>query len=157
MTSIKRATEKSLRNLKRLSTKYVTKYNRTKFIISEITPRNDDRDAEVKLFNSLLLEYTKRHRDISMAFHHNLRDRSWSMFSDAKHIHPNKVAKFAANIIKALKKSYNINDKSELFPQSTQKIRPLMDCPVPYRPAQIISPYKDAQRRSFNPENITYV
>ena len=91
------------------------KYKGIKLIISEITPRKDERDNEVKRFNGLLLDYANDHNDITIAFHHNLRDTNWSMFSDAKHIHANKIAKYAANIIKALKKAYEINDKNELF------------------------------------------
>ena len=104
------------------------KYKNTKFIISEITPRNDNRDNEVKCFNSVLVNYAKDHSDVTVAYHHNLRDPNWTMFADAKHIHANKIAKFAANIIKTLKKAYNINDKSELFP------KPLMQQPITYHP-----------------------
>ena len=75
----------------------------------------------MKLFNGLLLEYARNHDDVTIAFHHNLRDTNWSMFSDAKHIYPNKIAKYAANIIKALKQAYNITDKSSLFLNHTAR------------------------------------
>ena len=64
--------------------------------------------------------------------HNNLRDSSWSMFkrNDIKHIRNDKVAKFAGNIIGALKKAYGISNKSELFyetlstPQNREQPRP---------------------------------
>ena len=39
------------------------KYKNNKFIISEITPRNDNRDNEVKCFNSVLVNYAEDHSD----------------------------------------------------------------------------------------------
>ena len=92
-----------------------TKYPGIKIIIGEATPRNDPRDEEVKNYNGLLNDYTRDNADITIAIHENLRDPTWSMYYDSKHIHGQKIAKFAANIIRALKVSYKINDKSELF------------------------------------------
>ena len=54
-------------------------------------------------------------KDINICYHKNLRDPNWSMFRDVKHIKRVKAAKFAANIIRALKISYGISSKRELF------------------------------------------
>ena len=86
-----------------------------KIIMSEITPRTDDRDIEVQLCNTLLHDYAQQHDDIIVTVHKNLRDATWSMFRDTQHIHEMKVPKFAANIIRALKEAYNITNKSALF------------------------------------------
>ena len=86
-----------------------------KIIMSEITPRNDQRDLEGQLCNSLLHDYAIQNQDIIVTVHKNLRDPSWTMFRDTKHIREMKLPKFAANIIRALKEAYNITDKSALF------------------------------------------
>ena len=57
------------------------------------------------------------------------------MFADVKLIHSNKIAKYAANIIRALKKAYNIENKKELLNNS--KPRPLMSQPIYYQPSQM--------------------
>ena len=86
-----------------------------KIIMSEITPRTDDRDDEVMQCNELLHNYAYQHDDIFVTVHKNLRDATWSMFRDNKHIHEFKIPKFAANIIRALKMAYKIKDKRVLF------------------------------------------
>ena len=92
-----------------------TKHQDIKIIFSEITPRNDARDSEVMAFNGLLDIYAKKHPDVTIVFHNNLRDPNWSMFKDVKHIRQNKIPKFAANIISGLKQAYGISNISELF------------------------------------------
>ena len=37
------------------------------------------------------------------------------MYANDKHIHSYKIARYAANIIQALKHAYNIKDKRDLF------------------------------------------
>ena len=91
------------------------KYPGIKFIISEFIQRNDSRNTEVQLFNKLLTDYALNNEDITVARHGNLKDATWSMYRDAKHIKESKVAKFAANLIRALKTAYDIREKSELF------------------------------------------
>ena len=80
--------------------------------MSEITPRTDDAHQQ---------------DDIFVTVHKNLRDATWSMFRDNKHIHEFKIPKFAANIIRALKMAYNIKDKrflcekDKIFHQNHEK------------------------------------
>ena len=62
------------------------KYPGIIIILSEITPRNDIRDAEVVKCNEYVNEWVKGQSSIFLAKHNNLRDPEWSMFSDTKHI-----------------------------------------------------------------------
>ena len=78
------------------------KYPGIKMIISELIPRKDNRNDEVEAFNSLLGKYASKYGDITVARHANLKDATWSMHYDEKHIKKNKIPKFAANIIRAI-------------------------------------------------------
>ena len=97
-----------------------TRYPGIQMVISEIPPRKDTRDEDVINFNELLRSYAANHTDITIALHHNLRDESYSMFYDNKHIKEIKVPKFAKNIIRAMLKSYKITDKRELYPEANE-------------------------------------
>ena len=100
-----------------------TKFPGIKLVISEITPRRDARDAEVKKFNSLLNSFAVNEGDVTVINQSNLRDPTWSMYSDDKHIRENKIAKYASNIIRSLKTAYKINNKNELFTNYDNKRR----------------------------------
>ena len=84
------------------------KYNTVKIILSEITPRKDNRDDEVIACNSLINEYADRNNFIFVAHHSNLRDSNGSFLFDCKHIKKNYIPRFAANLKMALRKAYNI-------------------------------------------------
>ena len=73
------------------------KYPGIKLIISEITPRNDRKDNEVKNCNQLLRDYARSNNDIFIASHENMRDPTWSMFEDVKHIRKIKIPRFACS------------------------------------------------------------
>ena len=94
---------------------HFSRLHRIKLIVSEITLRKDTRDGEVKALNNLPNNYGHSHVDVIIAKHRNLRDPSWSMYRDEKHIKNEKIAKLAANLIKALKTAYGITSKRELF------------------------------------------
>ena len=83
-----------------------------KIIASEVTPRLDDKDSEVKIINDLINTYGRENNDIFIAHHSNLRDRDF--LYDAKHIRENCIARFAANIKIAIKKAYGLNSQ-EMF------------------------------------------
>ena len=91
------------------------KYPGIKLIISEITPQNDRKETKVKNCNQLLRDDARSNNDIFIASHENMRDPTWSMFEDVKHIRKIKIPRFSANIISALKRAYNIKDKRDLF------------------------------------------
>ena len=63
-----------------------TQFPDIKLIISEITPRNDERDKEVQLYNKMLQNYAVNENYITIAYHSNLREPQWSMYRDHKHI-----------------------------------------------------------------------
>ena len=79
--------------------------------MSEITPRNDTSDDEVHACSNLLNNHASSHADITIATHSN---SSWCMYRDEKHIKNEKIAKFAADLIKALKTAYGITSKRKL-------------------------------------------
>ena len=84
------------------------KYKDCKIIISEITPRTDDRDNEVIKCNTLINQMSKNKEFIFIARQSNLRDDNGTMFDDAKHITRNAIPKFVANIKRVLEKAYGI-------------------------------------------------
>ena len=90
-----------------------------KLIVSELLPRNDTKDGEVKCFNTVLKSYAEQHTDITIATHHNMRDPQFTMFYDKKHIRENNVPRFAKNLIRAMLSAYKIQSKSELYPTKT--------------------------------------
>ena len=84
------------------------KFPGIKIIISEITPRCDDRDCEVIICNKMLNSFVDTKENIFIARHSNLRDETFSMFRDIKHIQKTKIAKFASNLKIALRKAYGV-------------------------------------------------
>ena len=92
-------------NMKHTIEKLKTKYPGIKIIISEITPRMDELDIEVKVTNTLLNQYVKRTEDTYITWNSNLRDPDF--FYDTKHIKDTCIARFAANIKRGLNKAYD--------------------------------------------------
>ena len=92
-----------------------------KFIISEMLPRNDARDEDVQCFNAMLKSHAERDdvTDITIATHHNMRDPTFTMFYDEKHLKRNSAPRFAKNLIRAMLFAYNIQSKSELYPENS--------------------------------------
>ena len=98
----------------------ILKFPGIKVIVSEITPRNDDRDSEVIICNRMMNTYVETKANLFIARHTNSRDETFSMFRDTKHIRKSKIAKFAANLKVALRKAHGIESmrwpgKSEPF------------------------------------------
>ena len=89
-----------------------TKYPTVKIIFSEITPRNDDKDGEVIVCNRMLNSYANTQTDIFIAHHENLRDETFSLYRDNKHICDRNIPKFAANLKNALRRAYGIETSS---------------------------------------------
>ena len=90
------------------------KYPDIKIIISEVTPRKDDRDVEVLLCNEKLNEIVCKMQNVIIINHHNLRDENMSMFADAKHIKATCINIFAGNIKTGLRKAFGITRKGRL-------------------------------------------
>ena len=74
-----------------------------KVIVSEITPRMDNRDSEVKICNNMMNGFAKHRNNIFVVGHSNLRGSQF--FHDTKHIKETKIPKFAANIKRTLHKA----------------------------------------------------
>ena len=84
---------------------------KTTLIMCEITPRDDERDEEVlKCPNRMINSYVSSQENIYVAYHSNLRDDTFSLFRDNKHIKESKIARFASNIKRAMRTAYGIID-----------------------------------------------
>ena len=77
-----------------------------KIIVSEVTPRMDEFDEQVKVANSSLNKFVDRHENTFIVKHDNLRNPDF--FQDAKHIRQDGIARFAANIKKGLRNAYGM-------------------------------------------------
>ena len=87
--------------------KIENKFPGIKIVVSEVTPRMDERDGEVITCNRLLNSYASGRENVFVAAHRNLRDERF--FRDAKHIKEDKIAKFAANLKRALQEALGAN------------------------------------------------
>ena len=82
-----------------------SKYDGIKIIISELTPRTDERDEEVNTCNILINELASSSDNIFVANHQELRDNKEMFIVDErhhKHIAQNKIGRFVVNLKKAL-------------------------------------------------------
>ena len=91
-----------------LTRKMWEKYPDLKIILSEITPRKDVKDLEVKLCKRLLHERAQHTPELHIARHSNLRHPNGYFLRDAKHIKSSCIARFAANLKIALRKAYGL-------------------------------------------------
>ena len=80
------------------------KFPGVKIILSEITPRMDERDNEVIDTNTKLNEYVAQHDDLFLTTNSNMRDEDF--FVDAKHFNQQCIPRFAKNIKIALGKAF---------------------------------------------------
>ena len=83
-----------------------TKYPNIKIILCEVTPRKDERDQQVMECNRLIHEYASKDENIFIADHSNLRENSYAMLKDTKHVSEYKIGMFVVNIKKALCAAY---------------------------------------------------
>ena len=86
------------------------KYKGIKIILGEITPRADNRDHEVVNCNNLINEFANTNTNIYIAHHENLRDEKNTFLHDNKHIKKDCLGRFAANLKKALRKAYGLEE-----------------------------------------------
>ena len=83
------------------------KFPHIKIVVSEITPRNDEKDSEVVICNRMLADSVLMMNNVILIKHDNLRDGNWSYFQDVKHIRKESVHYFAGNIKSALRIAFN--------------------------------------------------
>ena len=88
-----------------------SKYPTAKIILSEITPRTDDRDIEGIKCNQRLETCTKSDNTI-LVKHQNLRDERLTMWQEVMHIKKLSIPKFAVNLKVALRAAFNIPTSS---------------------------------------------
>ena len=98
--------ESVVEELKNIVTKLKSHYPFIKTIVSEITPRKDDRDEVVKEANVLINRFVKDSDNVYIVRNSNLRNRNYTFHEDNKHISSECIAKFAANIKHALRVAY---------------------------------------------------
>lgn len=89
------------------------KYKGIKVILGEITPRADNRDVEVVSCNKLINEFGRSNENVYVAPHGNLHDEENTFLHDDKHIKKNCIARFAANLKRALRKAYGYEELNE--------------------------------------------
>ena len=136
--------------MRHLLTQIRRMFKNIRMVVSEATPRNASRDKEVVEYNKLLHEYVKGIDDITITQHNSLRD--WRMFSDSKHIKSGKIAKFAANLIFALKRIYDISSKRELFTTNNHHHKSTLPHPKPLMSLNPTPPRGiDSQNNSLHP------
>ena len=86
-----------------------------RIIMSELTPRRDNRDTEVSICNTLLQSLNEEYDNISIACHSNLRVDDWKFHDDDKHLSKVSIAKFASNIKIAFRKAFNVSSRKWKF------------------------------------------
>ena len=82
------------------------KFTGIKIIISEITPRKDIDETVIECI--LMIANLRNDVDVFLVEHNNLRDETFTMMHDNKHIHRRAIPLFASNIKKALRKPYGL-------------------------------------------------
>ena len=83
-------------------------YPNVKIIINEVTPRNDDRDGEVKKCNEAIHSKTRNLDYVFITQQSHLRNNSWSRFYDEKHIKRTCIPIYVASLKKGLRWAYSL-------------------------------------------------
>ena len=90
--------------------KLVVDFPNVKIILSELTPRADEKDSEVKKCNELMNTMASKYKNIVIAHHFNLRDENYTMYDDIKHIKRTSVPRFASNLKRALRIAHGMDE-----------------------------------------------
>ena len=89
----------------------------TKIVLSETTPRKFTRDDEIKHCNQALHEQLDLTPNVFIADQSKLRDATWSLYEDNKHILRDRINVYAGNIKAAMRKARtNTPNKSSSAP-----------------------------------------
>ena len=75
----------------------------TKIVVSETTPRQFDRDDEIKLCNAAIHTHLGQTPNVAIAVQSRLRDSNWALYEDNKHILRNRINVYAGNIKSAMR------------------------------------------------------
>ena len=98
--------ESVVEKLKNIVSRLKSRYPSIKTIVSEITPRQDNRDEIVKEANVLINRFVENSDRVYVVRNSNLRNSNYTFHEDNKHISSECIAKFAANIKHALRVAY---------------------------------------------------
>ena len=79
-----------------------------KVILGELTPRTDERDEEVIICNEMINDFARINKYVYLAKHSNLRDPNNTFIHEVKHVKKMRIARFAANLKRALRAAYDI-------------------------------------------------
>ena len=104
------------------------RYSAIKVIVSEITPRQIHRDEQVQACNKILRSSLAGQQNVTLAFHGNLRNDTWSFHKkgDDKHFAEIPIALFASNIKVAFRKSIGLSlDNKKKQKKPSQRVDPL--------------------------------
>ena len=88
------------------------KYNQPKFVIGEITPRLDEKDDDVIMYNTILKEFTEKNERMYLAKQDRLRTADNRHHYDSKHITQYAVPIFVASIKNALRAACGLTNKN---------------------------------------------
>ena len=88
------------------------RYGNPKIILSELTPRNDEKDKEVLDCNQLLKTFADSAEHIIMAKQSGLRTEDGRHFEDAKHITRFAIPIFCASLKRALRTAYGVERRA---------------------------------------------
>ena len=94
-----------------------------KIILSEITPRMDSLDTQVKALNAMLNQFVEKSENLFITLNSNLRNPDFFKYPDPKHLRYECIGRFAANIKKALRTAYGILHESYSYNYSYQNKR----------------------------------
>ena len=84
------------------------KFPNIKIILAELTPRKDDKDAEVDICNKLINELARLDENIFVASHDTLRGDKNKFLADNKHISRKTIGVFVVNLKRALCQAHGI-------------------------------------------------
>ena len=84
------------------------KLKEVQIIVSEITPRNDNKDDDVIRCNELINSMCADKDYITIVQHSNLRNDNWSLHEDAKHISKAAIPRLVSNVKRALRKAFGV-------------------------------------------------
>ena len=84
------------------------KYPNVKIILAELTPRKDEKDAQVDICNQLINDLAQLDENIFVASHETLRGDKNKFLADNKHISKKAIGVFVVNLKRALCQAHGI-------------------------------------------------
>ena len=98
----------------------------TKIVLSEATPRKYNRDNEIRRCNETLHQHLSQTPNVFIANQSSLRDATWSLYEDDKHILREHINVYAGNIKSAMRDARTKREQTSGAPTRNQTT------PAPY-------------------------